>query len=165
MKDRGDLRKDESGYQALLISITFLLLIVMINWGVAISADQEFYETLEWEISDGEYDFVEVECLVNECNVEISFIQEDFGNVSVFLLSKSNYISYQSCSEFSVINDLTISNKASYAFKTDVIGGGDYYLVVDYGLCENGENSSSPLSTGTASVSTEPRGFFERLFS
>ena len=165
MKGRGDLRKDESGYQALLIFCFVLVLFLLFNMLQDQSADQEFSETLEWEISDGEYDFVEVECLVNECNVEISFIQEDFGNVSVFLLSKSNYISYQSCSEFSVINDLTISNKASYEFKTDVIEGGDYYLVVDYGLCENGENSSSPLSTGTASVSTEPRGFFEGLFS
>jgi len=165
MKGIGDLKKDESGYQALLIGLALLVVFLMFSMISADQASREFSDTLEWNISDGEYDFVEVECLNKECNIEISFIQEDFGNVTVFLLSKSNFLSYQSCSEFSVINDLTVSNKASYEFKTDAIESGDYYLVVDYGLCEDGENSSNSISTGTATVSTEPRGFFERLFS
>jgi hypothetical protein len=122
-------------------------------------------ENLDWEISEGEHDFIEVECHSSECNIQISFSQEDYGNVSVFLVSKSSYLSFQSCSDYSAINNLEISNKASYQFDTEVVNKGNYYLVVDYQSCGTVGTSSSNVSTGQASVSTESRGFFERLFS
>jgi len=167
MHKRSGLVNDQQATSPAIAWGTGVLLTLLLVWSIflEVSSIDDFSETIDWEIDEGDYDFLEVECLANDCNTEITFTQAEYGEISVFLVEKSEFLSYQSCSDYSVVGDFNISGKASHVFDTGVIKSGTFYLLIDYNHCSENSSETGNNSTGTATFSTEGRGFFERLFN
>ena len=143
-----NLMTAENGDARLMVVIGFTMLVTLL---IAPGPDP-FSETLSWELEQGQYDFLAVPCNYDECDLEMSFTQSDYGNITISLLSKSEFIKFQNCESYGAIEDLTVSEKASHSFSEEQISEGDYYLLVDFNYCSN--NNSETVSRGSASITT-----------
>jgi len=88
----------------------------------------------------------------------MSFTQTDYGNITISLVTKSEFIKFQNCEICEVVEGIIISEKASHSFDKEQIPEGDYYLLVDFNYCSN--NDSDLISKGDALVATPSSSFW-----
>jgi len=153
-----NLTTDENGDARLAVVILFVMGVTLL---LAPGPDP-FSETLSWELEVGQYDFLAVPCNYDECDLEMSFTQSDYGNITISLITKSEFIKFQNCEIYEATEGLMISEKASHSFNEEQIPEGDYYLLVDFNYCSN--NNSDLVSKGNASVTTPSSSFWNWPF-
>ena len=145
---------DENGNARTGVVIFFTILMIFLF----APGPDPFSETFSWELEAGQYDFLAVPCDYDDCDLEMSFTQTDYGNITISLVTKSEFIKFQNCEIYEVVEGIIISEKASHSFDKEQIPEGDYYLLVDFNYCSN--NDSDLISKGDALVTTPSSSFW-----